>query len=367
MESSNADEILAAYLAESSEHEAAKHLHTLIAEIAAPYVRMVVAANLRGPQQAETNDAAQEVLLELTAHLRRLHEAQLGHVREAQLGHVPDAQSGHVPDAQLGRPRDAQSAAADRSPEPPIRNFRAYVASAARRAAGFVLRRSNPERYRLRNRARYSLKTGSRFTLTEDEQGRRIAGLARFPHSVTAGAPATSDQLKEIPVPPGAAGMDLPALIERILEPLGRPAFLDDLADYIGAALGGFARQEDFEAAAHVASSNLSDQMQQRAWLAHLWTEIVELPRNQRAALLLNLRDHLGDSALRLFPSMGIATIRQIAVALEMPPEALAALWRQLPIEDRQIAEMLSLTRQQIANLRKSARDRLMRRMGTAR
>jgi hypothetical protein len=84
-------------------------------------------------------------------------------------------------------------------------------------------------------------------------------------------------------------------------------------------------------------------------------------------ALLLNLRDQIGDSALRLLPSSGIATIRQIAGALEMQPEALAGLWRQLPIDDLQIAGMLSLTRQQIVNLRKSARDRLVRRMGVRR
>jgi hypothetical protein len=78
----------------------------------------------------------------------------------------------------------------------------------------------------------------------------------------------------------------------------------------------------------------------------------------------LNLRDHIGDSALRFLPAMGIASIRQIAAAIGMPPEALAAIWRQLPLNDRQVAETLSLTRQQIVNLRKSARDRLIRRMG---
>jgi hypothetical protein len=161
--------------------------------------------------------------------------------------------------------------------------------------------------------------------------------------------------------------MRLPVLIDTVLTVLNAPVLLDQLTDYIGIATGGFARQEEFEAAAAIPVSNLADQMDQRAWLAHLWTEIVELPRNQRMALLLNLRDHLGDSALRFLPAMGIASIRQISVALEMPPESLAALWRQLPIDDLQIAGLLSLTRQQVVNLRKSARDRLLRRMGTYR
>src|SRR4051812_47638263 len=137
----NADEILASYLAESDEDAARRLLHTLIVDIAAPYVRIVIAANLRGPRQSETSDATQDVLLDLTSHLRRVRTGQ------------------------------------DANPDPSIRNFRAYAAAAARRAANLILRRGNPERYRLRNRIRYSLKTNPKFTLTEDDLGRRIAGL----------------------------------------------------------------------------------------------------------------------------------------------------------------------------------------------
>ncbi len=331
MESSNADDLLAVYLAETSEPAAERILHALISEIAAPYVLMVVSSNLRGAHQSESADAAQEVLLDLTSRLCRLREGQTER-------HTGD--------------------------EPAIRNLRSYMASAARRAAGFVLRRANPERYRLRNRIRYSLKTGNQFTLTDDELGRRIASLTRFPVTI---AVSVEDRLLSQPVPAGAARMPLAALIDTVLTALNAPVQLDQLTDYIGAALGGFARQEEFESAAAIPDSNLADQMDQRAWLAHLWTEIVELPRNQRMALLLNLRDHLGDSALRFLPAMGIASIRQISAALEMPPETLAALWRQLPIDDLQIAGLLSLTRQQVVNLRKSARDRLLRRMGTSR
>ena len=330
MESFNADEVLAAYLAETDESAAEPILHKLITDVAAPRVRMVVASNLRGPRHSETSDAAQEVLMELTSRLRRLRD-------------------GH---------------GVSQGEEIPIRNFQAYITSAARRAAGFVLRRVNPERYRLRNRIRHSLKTNPRLSLTEDTQGRRLAGLAGAPATVSA---LTADRLQELAVPQGASSMNLGSLVELLLTRLDGPVLLDELADYIGAALGGFARDEAFESAANVASSNLSDEMEQRAWLAHLWTEIVQLPRNQRVALLLNLRDHIGDSALRLLPSMGIATIRQIAASLEMQPEALAALWRHLPLDDSRIAEMLSLTRQQVVNLRKSSRDRLVRRMGIRR
>jgi len=53
-----------------------------------------------------------------------------------------------------------------------------------------------------------------------------------------------------------------------------------------------------------------------------------------------------------------------MAKALEMPVEQLAALWRDLPLDDRALAVRLNATRQQVINLRASARRRLARRMG---
>ena len=59
----------------------------------------------------------------------------------------------------------------------------------------------------------------------------------------------------------------------------------------------------------------------------------------------------------------GIALFDDLAAVLEMSPEALAAIWNDLPLDDLRIASMLQVTRQQVINLRKSARQRLERRM----
>jgi len=64
-----------------------------------------------------------------------------------------------------------------------------------------------------------------------------------------------------------------------------------------------------------------------------------------------------------LFPETGIASIRQIAATLEMEDEELAELWGKIPLDDLEIAQRLSVTRQQVINLRQSARKRLGRRM----
>jgi hypothetical protein len=46
-----------------------------------------------------------------------------------------------------------------------------------------------------------------------------------------------------------------------------------------------------------------------------------------------------------------------------MPAQEFAKLWNNLPLEDTTIAQNLGVTRQQVINLRKSARERLARRM----
>lgn len=100
-----------------------------------------------------------------------------------------------------------------------------------------------------------------------------------------------------------------------------------------------------------------------RSSLRALWVEIRQLPERQRAALLLGLRDDTGRSVLFLLPATGTASIREIAAALGWSAERLAGLWNDLPLNDHRIADLLSASRQQIINLRKSARERLGRRM----
>jgi hypothetical protein len=56
--------------------------------------------------------------------------------------------------------------------------------------------------------------------------------------------------------------------------------------------------------------------------------------------------------------------MNDLAGTLEMDRGALDRLWDRLPVDDQTIAKRLGLTRQQVINLRKSARARLARRAG---
>src|SRR5262249_60522545 len=104
-------------------------------------------------------------------------------------------------------------------------------------------------------------------------------------------------------------------------------------------------------------------QVEKRIFLERLWQEVRELPRAQRVALLLNLREADGGGCLALFPATGVATLRQIADALELPAERFAELWPQLPLDDATIGGLLEVTLQQAINLRKSQRERFERRV----
>jgi hypothetical protein len=48
--------------------------------------------------------------------------------------------------------------------------------------------------------------------------------------------------------------------------------------------------------------------------------------------------------------------LRELAETLAMTPEQFAEIWNQLPLDDIRIAALLNVTRQQVINLRKSAR-----------
>ena len=77
----------------------------------------------------------------------------------------------------------------------------------------------------------------------------------------------------------------------------------------------------------------------------------------------MNLRDEDQRGAVQLFPLTGVASIRQIADTLLVPHDEFSEMWNDLPLDDESIAARMGATRQQVINLRKSARERLERRL----
>jgi hypothetical protein len=261
-----------------------------------------------------------------------------------------------------------------------IQDFRGYVAVVTYHSCYALLRRKYPERHRLKNRLRYLLTHHENFALWESQEKELLCGLAAWRGRESAMNNDCIQQLQDEPhafAGAAIAHIDIPHLaladlLTAIFKRIGGAFELDDLVDSV-AALQGIKDQamcpEDDEKNKSASDQfpdphvDVATELDQRAYLAKLWMEICQLPLRQRMALLLNMRGAQGEDCIFLFPAIGIAGIRQIAEILEIPAEEFAALWNDLPLEDATIAQRFGVTRQQVINLRKSARARLARRM----
>jgi DNA-directed RNA polymerase specialized sigma24 family protein len=338
--SAKIDALLEPLLLPASNEQADELLAQLIATHAEPVIKGVIRYKLRlnyhdATQQAEADDIHQEVIVQLLVELQQLRQQ-------------PDAH--------------------------PISDIRGLAAVIAHHACARWMRRQFPERHALKNRLHYLLARQRGFALWQNENNKLMAGFAVWQGQQTA---ATEEQLKQLSndeqllaqIRPRRQQAELAEVLAAIFNHLGRPVGFDELVDAVAALLQirdqpvestdqdenaiGFAAREPDPAW----------QVEKRIFLQRLWEEVRQLPPNQRAALLLNLKDAEGRGCIALFPATGIATLRQLAETLEISVEKFAELWNQLPLEDARIAELLQLTRQQVINARKSARERLTRRL----
>jgi len=245
----------------------------------------------------------------------------------------------------------------------PVADFAGYTAVAAHHGCDRYLRRRFPQRYRLGTRLRYLLEHSALYAVWHDGEGFICAPARRRGE-----APQTN-------LHPGwAAGISLPphpnetSAVAAVFAHTDAAIRLPDLIGAVAALLNIDDRvtsTSDIDIPDrnpdHAATRDLRIDLGRT--LALLWSEIALLPQPQRFALLLNLRDEDGGCALTDLPETGVASIREIARVLEISAPKLAELWKDLPLSDLTIAAMLGIPRQQVINLRKSARQRLARRM----
>ena len=333
------DTLLEPLLTASSDEHADELLSQLISGHAEPVIKGVIRFKLRfnshqETQRAEADDLHQDVVLQLVTQLQRFRK-------------LPAAN--------------------------PITDVRGMAAVIAHRTCARWMRRQFPERHALKNRLHYLLTRQRGFALWDDDNGKPLAGFAVWQQQKKATARNLSDT-ENLPAHIRGLKSDKPQeladAIASIFHYVGGPIEFDELVSGVAAIQGisdqpieSLADDEDggFEPAA--ADPDPAWRVEKKIFLQRLWEELKQLPVNQRAALLLNLKDASGFGCITLFPATGIATIRQLAAALEIPAERLAELWNELPIEDARIAELLGLTRQQVINARKSGRERLARRL----
>jgi hypothetical protein len=342
---SSAIKLVATFVSSDTDESAETVLEELLQNHAVPLIMSVVRSKLpeeaRGWNQAETgcHDICHEVLLQLVQRLRDIR----------------------------------------RNPaQPAINDFSSYVATCSYNACHQYLREKYPGRTKFKNRLRYLLHHKPQFAVWQSGTGELLCGLAVWPSPKELSPFVTDESIvltqfdPEESLTPECRPEQLERLIEKYLDSYGRPMYVDRLAGALAEVCQVceprvVRTHGDTETSlVEILPSyelDVVSQIELRTELQQLWGEITQLPRNQRYALLLNMRDDRGSDALILFCRTGVTTLHGIAALLGMDIRTFASLWNRLPLEDNAIAERLGLNRQQVINLRKSARQRLARRM----
>jgi hypothetical protein len=328
-------------------------LDTLLTECAPPVLNRVVRSRLGGlytPLNAD--ELTSEATLELLSRLRALRAGSGSHAN-ASLNALP---------------------------------FDALAAGVAANTVHRFFARRFPERDRLRKKLRYIMGTSDRFRVWRDasgssvcaltpsgghlrvNEGQRTANAAESERTANAAdVERCVERIRRHPVPFQPMG----TLVFEILRILGCPVDLSRLTALVADLTGlreptwistsplpdeGFAAQDLPTDAPSVAV-----RLEMRERLHRLWPEVLLLSVRHRLALLLSARGP-GDAVVWLLVDLGVVTFRQIAAALEMTPDGLSEIWNRLPLDDREIGARLGLERQQVINLRRTARERLARR-----
>jgi DNA-directed RNA polymerase specialized sigma24 family protein len=258
-----------------------------------------------------------------------------------------------------------------------IVNLRGYVATVTRNTCDEYLRQRYPLRRSLKDKVRRHLLTHDEFALWEDPEHNFFGGLsswqnvdrARNELSNTNGE--LQQRLKTEWQTVDVQRLQLHDLLIKIFDVAQAPLELDHLTELVAEFWGiEDHAAEPLDSYTHAALDeqpaadiNPVTIIERRQSLQLLWREICQLPRRQRVALLLNLRNPHGINVITLLPATGVATFEQIAQTLEIPAAEFEQLWSQLPLDDLHLADYLGATRQQVINLRRTARERLLKRM----
>ncbi len=258
-----------------------------------------------------------------------------------------------------------------------IDNFDAYVRAVTINVCNQYLRAKYPNRLRLKNQLRYLLSHDGRFAIGQAEPGGAlVCSLSEWDERASTddvhdmGLASLYDKVEQDLAaqrqPPEL--MDIGDLVLTILRSASDPVRLADLVAIIYQIRRITERSEvtGDEMFSHntlISADDAASRVEDADFLHRLWEEIGELPLRHRAALLLNLKNAQGDGLITLLPVTCVASISDIAEMLEFKAEDFARIWSDLPWDDLAIASHLGITRQQVINLRQSARVTLRRRM----
>jgi hypothetical protein len=260
-------------------------------------------------------------------------------------------------------------------------SLRGYALGIADNILHLYWRSNAPQRYRLRNRILYLLQHGHRYGFAmweSDTCEERLCGLIHW----RGGQWRPTDRYLEWCSNPlvirtlfaqneEPTQVSLPKLMQQFFQWISSPVKLNDLINGMAEVLGvvdatyTLDNEHDNKSAVfddHYTQHDVFTNLERSFTYQEIWSEIGLLPVQQRRALLLSLEQ----DELMVFVEYGITTLESVAKLLGMPWEQFWELYRQLPLKDNQIAAYIGLpqtAQQKVINLRKSARERIVRRL----
>ena len=337
----NSDSMLGPFLAAKSESISDDLLRAIIDEHAEPIIKKIlrsklrVSLNERGTQQ---NQDALEIAGDLRATIISTLRALRQNPNQTAIASFPD-----------------------------------FVAIKTYSACVDYFREKHPQRWRLKSLLRRRLRQNPRFALWRAEDKRWYASFSgRQDTGTQAEQPDASDSGSHPPdVKLSDAQMKSDEFLGDLFERSGGPIGFDEVVTIAAETwhihdprtesidTGCAERDQQFTSS----EPRVDLALEQRLFFERVWREVCQLPVLQRAALLLNLRDSRDGGVISFLPFLGVASKEELARLLEMPYEDFQRLWSELPLDDFRIAQMFGITRQQVINLRKTARERLARRM----
>ncbi len=332
------------FLQAATEKESDDSLITLVEKQIEPIIKSIIRVKLRVSLQPDDDRLSNQDALDLVSEVKTLIIPTLRNLK---------AESGATK----------------------IDNFEAYVKTITLNAYHQHLRKKYPLRLRLKNQLRYLLTHRREFSLWKTENNIWACGFSDWQKRNLAPAKNEfSDDLKKA-LTKSLGGQEnykkhsnIINLVTAVFNYFQAPIHFEDLVSVVSDWQG--IKEPTEVAEAENLDENLSEQktdivfqLEQTAFLKRLWEEIGQLPLRHRLVVLLNLKDNQGEGLITLLPLLRIASIRQIAEMLEFSAEDFARIWNDLPWDDLAIAEYLKLTRQQVINLRQSARETLRRRL----
>ena len=248
-----------------------------------------------------------------------------------------------------------------------IRDLGAYAATIAFNACHNHFRERYPRRASLRNKLKYLLRHHTELSLWRDPANGWLCGLVEWEGrtDVVESHHPNESGLSQV----GTERHSSARLLKKYFADRSGPVVFDELVNDVAEA-NGLIEPTNISAELSDTTYPIVDLnmradklVELRSRLTALWEAVRELPLAHRKALLLNLRDDSGDNLLAALPLTGAASIREIATSLELNFEELAEIWNSLPWDDNRIARHLGGTRQQVINLRQTARAKLIKQL----